>query len=59
MGRILRALRVPATESQLGFVLAVSAMVMGLMSLALIWQAEIIAHQRNAIRWLESLKFGA
>ena len=56
---LLRSLRVPATESQLGFVLAVSAMLMGLMSLAIVWQAEIIAHQRNAIRWLESLKFGA
>ncbi len=59
MTRLLRSLRVPATESQLGFVLAVSAMLMGLMSLVIVWQAEIIAHQRNAIRWLESLKFGA
>ena len=59
MTRILRALRVPATESQLGFVLALSAMVMGLMSLVIVWQAQIIAHQRDAIQWLESLKFGA
>jgi len=59
MTRILRALRVPATESQLGFVLAVSAMLMGLMSLVIVWQAQIIAHQRDAIRWLEGLKFGA
>jgi hypothetical protein len=40
-------------------VLALSAMVMGLMSLVIVWQAQIIAHQRDAIRWLESLKFGA
>jgi hypothetical protein len=30
-----------------------SAMVVGL-----VWQAEIIVHQREAIRWLESVKFG-
>ncbi len=59
MTRLLRSLRVPATESQLGFVLAVSAMVMGLMSLVIVWQAQIIAHQRDAIRWLEGLRFGA
>jgi hypothetical protein len=39
-------------------VLAVSAMVMGLMSLVIVWQAQIIAHQREAIRWLENFKFG-
>ncbi len=59
MTRLLRSLRVPATESQLGFVLAVSALVMGLMSLVIVWQAQIIAHQRDAIRWLEGLKFSA
>jgi hypothetical protein len=28
------------------------------MSLGLIWQAQIIADQRDAIHWLESMKFG-
>ncbi len=28
------------------------------MSIALVWQAQIIANQREAIQWLESLKFG-
>jgi hypothetical protein len=28
------------------------------MSVALVWQAQIIANQREAIQWLEQLKFG-
>jgi len=31
---------------------------MSLMSVALVWQAQIIASQREAIQWLESFKFG-
>jgi hypothetical protein len=31
---------------------------MGIMTIGLVWQAEIIANQREAIRWLEKLKFG-
>jgi hypothetical protein len=57
MSWITRALRIPASESHMGFVLALSAFTMGLMSLALVWQAQIIAHQRDVIRWLETLKF--
>jgi len=57
MTRLLRALRVPASESQVGFVLAVSAMFMGVMSLMIVWQAQVIAHQREVIHWLEALKF--
>ena len=57
MAWITRALRIPASESHIGFVLALSAFTMGLMSLALVWQAQIIAHQRDVIRWLETLKF--
>jgi hypothetical protein len=57
MTRLLRALRVPASESQVGFVLAVSAMFMGVMSLVIVWQAQVIAHQREVIHWLEALKF--
>jgi hypothetical protein len=41
----------------MSFVLALCAFTMGLMSLALVWQAQIIAHQRDVIRWLETLKF--
>jgi len=53
-----RALRIPASESQVGFALVLSLLVMCAMSIALIWQAEIIASQREAIRWLEHLKMG-
>jgi len=31
---------------------------MSFMSIALVWQAQIIANQREAIQWLEQLKFG-
>jgi len=31
---------------------------MSFMSIALVWQAQIIANQREAIQWLERLKFG-
>lgn len=57
MAWIRRILHVPASESNMGFVLALCAFTMGLMSLALVWQAQVIAHQRDVIRWLETLKF--
>ncbi|MFI5059423.1 MAG: hypothetical protein ACHQLQ_14720 [Candidatus Acidiferrales bacterium] len=57
MAWIRRILHVPASESHMGFVLALCAFTMGLMSLALVWQAQVIAHQRDVIRWLETLKF--
>ena len=48
----------PASESQKGAVLAVCLVVMSVMCIALIWQAQIIANQREAIQWLERFKFG-
>ena len=57
MARLWRALRVPASESHMGFVLGLCAITMGLMSIALVWQAQVIAHQRDIIKWLEALKF--
>jgi hypothetical protein len=42
-----------------GLVLSFSVFVLGLMSIALVWQAEIIANQREVIRWLEAVKIGA
>ena len=47
-----------ASESQKGLVLAVCMVVMSVMCVALIWQAQIIANQREDIKWLETLKFG-
>ena len=55
---LIQRLRVPANESTMGIVLAVCAVTLGLMSVALVWQAQIIAQQRLAIQWLERLKFG-
>jgi hypothetical protein len=54
-----RFLQLPANESSVGLVLSVSVVVLGLMSIALVWQAEIIANQREVIRWLEAMKIGA
>ncbi len=50
---------VPAAESSMGLVLSLCIVGMGLMSIALVWQAQIIANQRDVIRWLEILKLGA
>lgn len=58
MAWLIRKLRIPASESSMGIVLTLCIVAMSLMSVALIWQAQIIANQREAIRWLESLKFG-
>jgi len=55
---LIRTLRLPARESHTNLALAICVFLMSLMSVALIWQAQIIADQRNAIQWLESLKFG-
>jgi len=38
--------------------LGLCAVTMGLMLWALLWQADIIAHQREVIRWLWAWKFG-
>jgi hypothetical protein len=48
----------PASESQKGIVLAVCLIVMSVMCIGLIWQAQVIANQREDIKWLETLKFG-
>jgi hypothetical protein len=51
-------LRLPVQESNIGLVLIFCVITMSLMSIALVWQAQIIANQREAIQWLEQLKFG-
>ena len=58
MYRIARYLRLPASESQKGIVIAVCIVAMSIMSVGLLWQAQIIASQREAIQWLETVKFG-
>ncbi len=55
---IRRVFRSEIHESQIGVVLIVCLFVMSAMSIALVWQAQIIANQRDIIRWLEQLKAG-
>jgi hypothetical protein len=47
-----------ASESQKSLVLVVCVLVMSVMCIGLIWQAQIIANQREDIKWLQTLKFG-
>lgn len=58
MAWLVRTLRLPAAESHTNLALAICVFLMGLMSVAIIWQAQIIANQRDIIRFLESVKFG-
>ena len=53
-----RVLRSEIHESHVGISLILCLLVMTAMSIALVWQAQIIANQRDAIRWLEHVKLG-
>jgi hypothetical protein len=55
---LARFVRIPASESQKGFIIALCIVAMSIMTVGLVWQAEIIASQREAIRWLETAKLG-
>ena len=59
MAYLRRFLQLPANEPSISLVLSLSIVVLGFLSLALVWQAEIIANQREVIRWLEAMKIGA
>ncbi len=58
MEQIRRVFRIQIRESHLGVALIFCLLAMSAMSIALVWQAQIIANQREAIRWLEQMKFG-
>ena len=58
MGWIRRVFRSEIRESHVGLALIFSLLIMSLMSIALVWQAQIIANQRDTIRLLEQLKVG-
>jgi hypothetical protein len=58
MSWLRRVLRLPAQESKIGLVLILCVITMSFLSIALVWQAQIIANQREAIQWLEQMKFG-
>ena len=51
---IRRIVALPASETQTGIVLAVSIFAMSIMSIVLVWQAQIIARQNAVIRMFES-----
>lgn len=51
-------LTAPASNSQKNTVLVVCLLMMSMMCVGLIWQAQIIANQKEDIKWLQTLKFG-
>ena len=51
-------LQIAASESQKNLVLVVCVLVMSVLCIGLIWQAQIIANQREDIKWFQELKFG-
>jgi len=55
---LTKLLQVPASESHMNLVLVVCILVMSVLCIGLIWQAQIIANQREDIKWLQELKFG-
>jgi hypothetical protein len=59
MSSLMRALRLPASETSKNIVLVCCVLTMSLMSMALVWQATVIASQREAIQWLEKVRFGS
>jgi hypothetical protein len=58
MSSLVSALRLPANESYKNIVLVCCVITMSLMSIALLWQAQVIANQHEAIQWLLKIRFG-
>jgi hypothetical protein len=58
MDWLRRVVTLPASETQTGIVLAVCIFAMSIMSIVLVWQAQIIARQNAVIRMFES-RFGS
>jgi hypothetical protein len=59
MAWLRHTFRLKVRESHIGLVLIFCVLSMSIMSIALIWQAQIIANQREDIHWLEQLKIGS
>ena len=57
MAWLRRLIFVPANETQMGLVLALCIFTMSVMSIALVWQAQVIAKQSAVIHMLEA-RFG-
>lgn len=58
MIQMIRRLNVSATESLVGLALGASAVMMGLLLWAIVWQSNVIAYQRDIIKWMWTSKFG-
>ncbi|HYW66257.1 MAG TPA: hypothetical protein VFB10_06080 [Candidatus Dormibacteraeota bacterium] len=58
MSWMRRVFHVPASETQTGLVLALCIFTMSIMSIALMWQAQVIAKQNAVIRMLQT-RFGS
>jgi hypothetical protein len=58
MRALIAKLKIPASESQLSLALALSVLVMSGLLWGILWQSNIIAQQREAIRYLFSLHGG-
>ena len=56
---LFRWLSIPASESQMAVALGLCAVAMGLMLWAILWQSDVIAYQREVIRWMWSWKYGS
>ena len=52
-------LQAPASESQKNVLLVVCILMMSVLCIGLVWQAQIIANQRDDIKWLQDLKIGS
>jgi len=58
MTLIGRYFKTPASETQKTLIIAICVFMMSVMTIGLLWQAEIIANPREAIHWLDTAKFG-
>jgi len=58
MDRLRRFFVMPASETHMGLVLALCIFALSLMSIALVWQAQVIAKQNAVIHMMES-RFGS
>ena len=54
MNWLRRIVTLPASETQTGIVLAACIFAMSIMSIVLVWQAQVIARQNAVIRMFES-----
>jgi hypothetical protein len=57
MSSLVDVLRLPASESYKNIVLVCCVVIMSLLSVALVWQAQVIASQHEAIQWLVKARF--